>query len=120
MPIGPGESMECLSALAALGPVAQTCTPIARDILNRHHQGMPLLICALPETVAGATSQSEYQHYCFCPGGIMPLARSVKDRVSGAGALLPLSSTASHSPAQSLVPLTVPTSLQPIGSLGFT
>jgi hypothetical protein len=44
--------MECLSALAALGPVAQTLPPIARDILNRHHEGMPLLICALPETVA--------------------------------------------------------------------
>src|ERR1700720_638797 len=58
---------------------------------------------------------SEPELYCFSPGG----ACSGKDSVSGAG-LAPLSSDATQSPAHSLVPLTVPTSLQPIGSFGFT
>ena len=56
--------------------------------------------------------------YCFTAGGF----------ASGAGAgaavsgerVVPRSSDASaQSPAQSLVPLTVPTSLQPIGTCGF-
>jgi hypothetical protein len=46
------------------------------------------------------------------------------DGVGAAGSavgVVPRSSdAAAHSPAQSLVPLTVPTSLQPIGSFGFT
>jgi hypothetical protein len=97
--------------------------------LYRHHH-LPLLIRTLPETVAGASGQREHEcqdsqnthqaNHCFWPGGIMPLARSCKDGVSVAGALLPLNSAASQSPAHSLVPLTVPTSLQPIGSLGLT
>src|SRR5882724_3983149 len=55
------------------------------------------------------------QLYCFSPGG----ACSGKDSVSVAG-VAPLSSDATQSPAHSLVPLTVPTSLQPVGSFGFT
>src|ERR1700682_5790508 len=55
------------------------------------------------------------QLYRFSPGG----ACSRKDSVSVAG-VAPLSSDATQSPAHSLVPLTVPTSLQPIGSFGFT
>src|SRR5467141_2503712 len=46
-------------------------------------------------------------------------ARSGKDSVSVAG-VAPLNSDATQLPAHSLVPLTVPTSLQPIGSFGFT
>jgi hypothetical protein len=56
--------------------------------------------------------------YSFCPGGIIAPARSVSDGVSVTDAA-PLSSDPTQSPAHSLVPLTVPTSLQPIGSLGF-
>lgn len=57
--------------------------------------------------------------YCFLPGGIAPVARSGKDCVSVAG-VVPLSSNPVQSPAHSLVPLTVPTSLQPAGSFGLT
>src|ERR1700680_2116349 len=59
------------------------------------------------------------RYYCFCPGGITSIARSGKDLVSSAGAA-PLSSDPTQSPAHSFVPLTVPTSLQPVGSFGFT
>ena len=55
--------------------------------------------------------------YCFRSGGIAP--GSGKDCVSVAG-VVPLSSDPVQWPAHSLVPLTVPTSLQPIGSFGFT
>ena len=58
---------------------------------------------------------SEPKLYCFSPGG----AYSGKDSVSVAG-VAPLSSDATQSPAHSLVPLTVPTSLQPVCSFGFT
>src|ERR1700704_876772 len=54
------------------------------------------------------------QLYCFSPGG----ACSGKDSVCVAG-VAPLSPDATQSPAHSLVPFTVPTSLQPIGSFGF-
>jgi len=57
--------------------------------------------------------------YRFWPDGMTPVARSGKDSVSVAG-VVPLSSDPTQSPAHSLVPLTVPTSLQPIGSFGFT
>src|SRR5258708_35263937 len=60
-------------------------------------------------------TMSEAQFYCFSPGG----ACSGKDSVSVAG-VAPLSPDATQSPAHSLVPFTVPTSLQPIGSFGFT
>jgi hypothetical protein len=59
--------------------------------------------------------------YSFAPGGIAPVAGAGSDGgvVSAAGAA-PLSSAAFvQSPAQSLVPLTVPTSLQPIGACGL-
>jgi len=55
------------------------------------------------------------QFYCFSPGG----AGSGKDSVCVAG-VAPLSPDATQSPAHSLVPFTVPTSLQPVGSFGFT
>ena len=60
--------------------------------------------------------------YSFAPGGIAPVAGSGGDGgVVSAGAAAPLSCVASvQSPAQSLVPLTVPTSLQPIGACGLT
>jgi len=47
-----------------------------------------------------------------------PDARSDNDCVSAE--VLPLNSDDTQSPAQSLVPLTVPTNLQPIGPFGFT
>ena len=50
---------------------------------------------------------------------LLPVAGSGKDCVSIAG-IVPLSSDPVQSPAHSLVPLTVPTSLQLIGSFGFT
>jgi hypothetical protein len=60
------------------------------------------------------------QAYCFWPGGITPVARSGKDCVSVALAEPLSSADPVQSPAHSLVPLTIPTSLQPIGSFGFT
>jgi hypothetical protein len=46
------------------------------------------------------------------------------DGVGAAGSVVGVvprsSDAAAHSPAQSLVPLTVPTSLQPIGACGFS
>src|SRR5260370_6769504 len=45
---------------------------------------------------------------------------SISCSESGFVSVAPLSSDATQSPAHSLVPLTVPTSLQPIGSFGFT
>jgi hypothetical protein len=57
--------------------------------------------------------------YCFWPGGMASFVRSGGEGASSAGAE-PLSSDAAvQSPAQILVPLTVPTSLQPVGSFGF-
>src|SRR5258708_6014902 len=55
------------------------------------------------------------QFYCFSPGG----ACSGEDSVCVAD-VAPLSPDATQSPAHSLVPFTIPTSLQPIGSFGFT
>src|SRR5260370_40661093 len=56
----------------------------------------------------------------FLPGGITPVARSGRDWVSVAD-VVPLSSEPpTQSPAHSFVPLTVPTSLHPVGSFGFT
>ena len=60
-------------------------------------------------------TMSEPELYCFSPGG----ACSGKDSVCVAG-VAPLSPDATQSPAHSLVPFTVPTSLQPVGSFGFT
>ena len=54
--------------------------------------------------------------YCFSPGGAAPGACSGNVCVSVGAA--PLSSDATQSPAQSFVPLIVPTSLQPIGAFG--
>jgi hypothetical protein len=55
------------------------------------------------------------------PGGIAPRARSGNDGgVVSEAAAAPLSSAeAGQSPTQSFVPLTVPTSLQAIGTWGF-
>jgi len=57
--------------------------------------------------------------YCFSAGGF---ASGGGPGASGSGVrVVPRSSgPAAQSPAQSLVPLTVPTSLQPIGAGGFT
>jgi hypothetical protein len=49
--------------------------------------------------------------HCFSPGGLAPLG--------GAGGGVSAGVAATHSPAQILVALTVPTSLQPIGACGF-
>ena len=56
--------------------------------------------------------------YCFSAGGF---ASGVGAGASGSGVgVAPRSSgAATQSPAQILVPLTVPTSLQPIGATGF-
>jgi IstB-like ATP binding protein len=48
------------------------------------------------------------------------LTSRLADRLSVRRVPPPLSSDATQSPAHSLVPLTVPTSLQPVGSFGFT
>jgi len=56
--------------------------------------------------------------YCFSPGGGASGARSGNVCVSVGTA--PLTSDATQSPAQSLVPLTLPTSLQPIGAFDLT
>jgi len=63
-------------------------------------------------------SRFRYFH-SFWPGGITAVARSDKDCGSVA-VVVPLSSGATQSPAHSFVLRTVPTSLQPIGSFGFT
>jgi hypothetical protein len=57
--------------------------------------------------------------YCLAAGGF---ASGVGAGASGSGVgVAPRSSgAAAQSPAQSLVPLTVPTSLQPIAARGFT
>jgi len=57
--------------------------------------------------------------HSFWSGVIAPVACSGKACVS-VGVVEPLSSDPMQSPAHSLVPRTVPTSLQPIGSFGFT
>jgi hypothetical protein len=56
--------------------------------------------------------------YCFSAGRIAPSAPSDKGWVSLEVASL--GSEATQSPAQSFVPLTVPTSLQPVGTFGLT
>jgi hypothetical protein len=45
---------------------------------------------------------------------------STRGHFSPSGATLPAGSLATHSPAHSFVPLTVPTSLHPTGPFGFT
>ena len=59
--------------------------------------------------------------YCFCPGGIAAPACSGSDgELTSAAGAGPLSAAASvQSPAQSLVPLTVPTNLQAMGAWAF-
>jgi hypothetical protein len=59
------------------------------------------------------------QLYCFSSGGIAAVDGSGTDCVSVEG-IAPLSSGPTQSPAHSLVPLTLPTSLQPIGFFGLT
>src|SRR6202030_3741051 len=56
--------------------------------------------------------------YCLSPGESAPAAVAGRFPVSVAGTLL-RSSAASQSPAHSLVPLTVPTNLQPGEPFGF-
>jgi hypothetical protein len=77
-----------------------------------------VLLCSIRAFSGNAPPTRRGASY-FWPGGITPLARSDKDCVSVAE-VAPRSSDPVQSPAQSLVPLTVPTSLHPIGSLGFT
>ena len=54
-------------------------------------------------------ADSDHQTYCFEPG----------DGVSVSTGSAPRSPDAAQSPAHSLVPLTVPTNLQPSGAFGF-
>jgi|GraSoiStandDraft_24_1057298.scaffolds.fasta_scaffold511094_2 hypothetical protein len=57
------------------------------------------------------------QLYCFAAGGF---ASGIGGAVDSTGDVVPRSSdAAAQSPAQSLVPLTGPTSLHPIGAAGF-
>jgi hypothetical protein len=61
-------------------------------------------------------SADEADH-CFSSGALTPLGGAAVDgggRASGAAA------AAAQSPAHILVPLTVPTNLQPIGACGFS
>jgi hypothetical protein len=57
--------------------------------------------------------------YCLAAGGL-DSGGGAGSAGSAAGAAPRSSGAAAQSPAQSLVPLTVPTSLQPIGAGGFT
>ena len=61
-------------------------------------------------------STSRDADHCFSAGVLASLGGAAGDGgvVSGAAA------AAAQSPAQSLMPLTVPTNLQPIGACGFT
>jgi hypothetical protein len=74
------------------------------------------------ETIDGGTPAKAAREglatYCFSAGGF---ASGVGAGASGSGVgAAPRSSGgAKQSPAQSLVPLTVPTSLQAIGAIGF-
>jgi hypothetical protein len=65
-----------------------------------------------------AISTMASKHHCLGSGGMASEARSGKEGVSAVTA--PCSSeAATQSPAHNFVLLTVPTSLQPIGSFGF-
>src|SRR5882762_6411800 len=83
------------------------------DIANRRIPSLPVIAtCFFARKQALFSLRLQPQFYCFSPGG----ACSGKDSVCVAG-VAPLSPDATQSPAHSLVPFTVPTSLQPIGSL---
>src|SRR2546430_15313587 len=58
-------------------------------------------------------------YYCLAAGGL-DSGGGAGSAGSAAGAAPRSSGAAAQSPAPSLVPLTVPTSLQPIGADGFT
>src|ERR1700730_13464846 len=65
--------------------------------------------------------KGRFASYCLSAGGFASGAGGGDGSAGSAEGVAPRSSgAAAQSPAQSLVPLTVPTSLQPIGADGFT
>jgi hypothetical protein len=79
-----------------------------------HSNELPSLVRCTPLPRAKAAREG-LAAYCFSAGGFA----SGVGGGSAVGAVPRSPDAAAQSPAQSLVPLTVPTSLQPIGATGF-
>src|ERR1700738_4029707 len=80
--------------------------------------------CATTETESAllrSDRKGRFASYCLSAGGFASGAAGGDGSAGSAEGVAPRSSgAATQSPAQSLVPLTVPTSLQPIAAGGFT
>jgi hypothetical protein len=100
------------NAHRAMLPSFVRCRPLS----SRRRTGLPSLV--RPGRRRAKAAREELTTYCLSAGGF---ASGVGTGASGSGAgVAPRSSGgAKQSPAQSLVPLTVPTSLQAIGAIGF-